>query len=64
VSLKRSGYTLRIDPTLLSKISYIAGHHCRSLNRELEMLIRAHIDSFEREHGRITLQPDSTCTPE
>lgn len=46
-------FTIRIKPELLKKIRYIAEYNARSANREVEVLIRQHVDAFEKEHGRI-----------
>lgn len=47
-------FTIRIDPLLLRKIRYVAEYNARSANREVEMLIRNHIETFEKENGVIT----------
>lgn len=48
-------YALRIPPAILDKLKYIAGHNGRSGNKEIELLIVAHIAAYEKEHGEITL---------
>ncbi|MCM1114540.1 MAG: Arc family DNA-binding protein [Clostridium sp.] len=50
-------YSLRVPKELLDKLKYIAEYNARSSNRELEMMIRKHIEQFEKEHGEI-LQED------
>ncbi len=47
-------FTMRIDPLLLKKFRYVAEYNARSANRELETLIRRHVEEFEKEHGQIT----------
>ena len=47
-------FTIRIEPELLKKIRYVAEYNARSANREVEVLIRQHVDAFEKEHGKIT----------
>lgn len=47
-------FTIRIDPILLSKLRYIAEYNARSANREVEMLIKKHVEKFEQTHGKIT----------
>lgn len=47
-------FTIRIDPELLKKIRYVAEYNARSANREVEVLIRNHVDEFEKQHGKIT----------
>ncbi|MFA9379487.1 MAG: Arc family DNA-binding protein [Acetanaerobacterium sp.] len=45
-------FTIRIDPVLLEKLRYVAEYNARSANREVELLIRRHVEAFEREHGQ------------
>ena len=47
-------FTIRIDPLLLKKIRYVAEYNARSANREVETLIKKHIEEFEKKHGEIT----------
>lgn len=49
-------YTLRISQALLDRLEYIAKYNGRSKNKEIEMLIRGHVRSFEKEHGKINLE--------
>ena len=46
-------YTLRIDKLTLLKFRYIADDNFRTVNKELEKLIKAHIAEYEKEHGEI-----------
>jgi hypothetical protein cdifA_08122 len=48
-------FTLRISQTLLSKIAYIAEYEGRTKNKEIEQLIKKHIEDFETVHGVIEL---------
>lgn len=48
-----SKFTLRIDSELLKKFRYVAEYNARSTNRELEVLMKAHISEFEKTHGDI-----------
>lgn len=49
-------FTVRVNPELLKKFRYIAEYNARSANREAELLIRKHVESFEKEHGEITFE--------
>lgn len=51
-----SKFTLRTETELLKKFSFVADYNARSANRELEVLIKKHIESFEKEHGKIELE--------
>lgn len=48
-------FTLRINRILLDKLQYIAEFEGRTKNKEIEQLIKKHIEEFEREHGTIEL---------
>ncbi len=48
-------YALRIPEQTMDKLKYIAGHHGRSANKEIEQLILAHIAAYERKNGEIVL---------
>ena len=47
-------YTLRISKDTMERLKYIAERSGRSANKEIEQLILAHIETWEREHGPIT----------
>lgn len=51
-------YSLRIPEKTMDKLKYVAEFNGRSANREIEQLILAHVASFEKEHGEITLTPE------
>ncbi|MBZ4494456.1 Arc family DNA-binding protein [Clostridioides difficile] len=46
-------YTLRINKILLEKIKYIAESEGRSANKEIEQLIKKHIEDYEQRKGEI-----------
>ena len=46
-------YTLRVPQELLDKLAYTANYEGRTKNKELEQLIKKHIDEFEAKHGTI-----------
>lgn len=52
-------YTLRIDPTLLSKVTYIAQANDRSTNKEIERALRNLVTAYEAENGSIDI-PSAT----
>lgn len=55
MSFKLSKFTLRIDSDLLQKFRFVAEYNARSANREIELLIRKHIQDFEKKQGKIEL---------
>lgn len=46
-------FTVRMNPELLKKFRYVAEYNARSANREAKLLIRKHVEQFEKEHGEI-----------
>ncbi|EGT3846236.1 Arc family DNA-binding protein [Clostridioides difficile] len=46
-------YTLRINKILLEKIKYIAESEGRSANKEIEQLIKKHVENYEQIKGEI-----------
>ncbi|MFP3154432.1 Arc family DNA-binding protein [Lachnospiraceae bacterium ZAX-1] len=52
---KNPHYALRIPIPTMDKLKHIAEYNGRSANKEIEQLILKHIESFESEHGEITL---------
>lgn len=52
-------YTLRISRDLLDKIHYIAEYNGRTVNKELQQLIKQKINNFEAKHGTIELEENT-----
>lgn len=48
-------YTMRIDKTLYMKFRYIADYSGRSVNREIEQMLKRRVEKFEKENGEIIL---------
>ena len=46
-------YTLRVSQEMLDKLAYIAKYEGRTKNKELEQLLKKHIEEFEAQHGVI-----------
>lgn len=53
---KMPRFSLRLDKTILKKISYIASYEGRTTNKEIEHLISEHIKDFEKKDGKIILE--------
>jgi len=53
MSSNTSKFTLRIDQQTLEKLRYIADNNFRTVNKELEMIIKAHIAAYETKNGEI-----------
>lgn len=52
---KNPHFAVRIPREKLDKLKYIAEYNARSSNKEIEVLVTAHIKNFEKEHGEIIL---------
>ena len=48
-------YPLRLDDTLREKLRWIAEQNSRSLNKEIEYVVKQHVTAYEKEHGEIIL---------
>ncbi len=48
-------YTFRVNPILLEKLHYVSEADGRSVNKELEWLVRQYIETFEEKYGEIKI---------
>ncbi len=46
-------FTMRIHPIVMSKMKQIAKNNGRSLNKEIEQILKWVVDDYERKRGRI-----------
>ena len=46
-------FPLRLDDELREMLRYIAAQNSRSLNKEIEYLVKKHVEAYEKEHGPI-----------
>ena len=58
MSIQQNPYPLRIDKEIIEKAKVIAKENGRSLNKEIEYLLRNHISQYEKEHGPIQVSLD------
>lgn len=56
--MDESRFTLRIHPTIMEKMKYIAKSNGRSVNKEIEQILKWVIDDYERRCGKIPLDKD------
>lgn len=56
MSSEQSKFTLRTDAELLKKFRFVADYSARSANREIEVLMKKHVDEFEKSYGKITFE--------
>ncbi len=48
-------FTLRIHPIIMNKLKHIAKNNGRSVNKEIEQILKWVVDDYERKCGRIVL---------
>lgn len=58
MGVQAAPYPLRLEPEVMEKLRVIAKDHGRSVNKEIEILARAHIAAYEAEKGVIQTSPD------
>lgn len=49
-------YTMRISRVLLDKLGYVAEYEGRTVNKQLEQLVKKCVLQFEEEHGKIDIE--------
>lgn len=55
-------FTLRIHPIVMNKMKHIARSNGRSVNKEIEQILKWVVDDYERKYGRITLSNEELTT--
>lgn len=59
--MEEARFTMRVHPIIMQKMKHIAKHNGRSINKEIEQILKWVIDDYERTNGRIPLE--NTVTP-
>lgn len=58
--IQQNPYPLRIDSILMEKIKVIAAENGRSVNKEIEFLVKQSIKKYEEANGTIDVQNGRT----
>lgn len=58
MGIQAAPYSLRIEPELMEKLRVVAKDHGRSVNKEIEMLVREHVAAYEAEKGEVKLDTE------
>ena len=58
MGIQANPYPLRLDPEVMAKLRVVAGDHGRSVNKEIEMLVREHVAAYEAEKGEVKLDTE------
>lgn len=53
---KNKAYTLRIDNELMEKLKHCCIKEDRTVNKQIERLVREYITNYEAEHGSINIK--------
>ncbi|NCD08008.1 MAG: Arc family DNA-binding protein [Negativicutes bacterium] len=55
MSMEPARFTLRIHPIILKKLKIIADNNGRSVNREIEQILKWIVDDYENKCGKIKI---------
>ncbi len=59
VFMEELRFTLRMHPIAMKKMKYIAKANGRSLNKEIEQILKWVIEDYENKYGRISISNES-----
>ncbi len=59
MSVQANPYPLRIEKEILEKAKFIAKENGRSLNKEIEFVLKKHIAQYEKDYGVIQVDLDA-----
>lgn len=62
--MEPSRFTLRIHPLILEKLKVVAENNGRSLNKEIEQILKWVVDDYERQYGKIKVEPERRSEPQ
>ena len=55
-SKQQLAYPLRLADEYMEKLKHVAKENGRSVNKEIEILVKSHVTKFEAENGPISLE--------
>ncbi|MBS5794743.1 MAG: Arc family DNA-binding protein [Lachnospirales bacterium] len=53
-------YPLRMEKSILEKSKYIARNNGRSLNKEIEIMLKNRVSKYEQQFGEIIIPQDTS----
>lgn len=56
MGIQPNPYPLRIDPEIMSKTKVIAKANGRSVNKEIEIVLKQYVISYEKDQGPIVIR--------
>lgn len=54
--MEEARFTMRVHPVIMKKMKYIAKQNGRSINREIEQILKWVITDYENKYGRIKIE--------
>lgn len=60
MSIQANPYPLRIDKTIMDKFKVIAKNNGRSVNKEIEFILRGIVNEYEKQNGSISFPDQPT----
>ncbi|HCR83536.1 MAG TPA: hypothetical protein DIW07_09015 [Lachnospiraceae bacterium] len=58
MAVQQNAYPLRIDKITMEKFKMVAKENGRSVNKEIEILLKNVVTEYEVEHGKIEIDED------
>ena len=58
MAVQANPYPLRINKDLMTKFKVVASENGRSVNKEIETLIKQAVAAYESQHGTISVNTD------
>lgn len=52
--MEEARFTLRIHPIIMNKMKHLAKINGRSVNKEIEQILKWVIDDYERQYGKLS----------
>lgn len=56
--MEEARFTMRIHPIIMNKMKHIAKNNGRSLNKEIEQILKWVVEDYERKYGKVALAPE------
>lgn len=56
--MEEARFTMRIHPIIMNKMKRIAKNNGRSLNKEIEQILKWVVEDYERKYGKVALSPE------
>ena len=54
--MEEARFTMRVHPIIMQKMKYISKQNGRSINKEIEQILKWVITDYENKYGRIKLE--------